>query len=152
MEFRLDDLTGAEVRALLEEHLRNMRAISPPESVHALDLAGLRKPDVRFWTLWVAGELLGCGALRELAPDHAEIKSMRTAERHRRKGVAKAMLSHLLAEARARGYARVSLETGSQPAFEPARALYAAFGFEPCGPFGDYVEDPNACFLTRRIG
>ncbi len=151
MEFRLDDLTGAEVRTLLEEHLRNMRAISPPESVHALDLAGLRRPDVRFWTLWEAGELLGCGALRELAPDHAEVKAMRTGEKHRRKGVAKTMLGHLLAEAAARGYARVSLETGAQPAFEPARALYASFGFEPCGPFGDYVEDPNSCFMTRRI-
>ncbi len=153
LALRLDDLSGAEVRALLEEHLRQMRAISPPESVHALDLDELRRPDVRFWTLWgEEGELLGCGALRELSPDHGEIKSMRTAERHRRKGVAKAMLAHLLAQARASGYGRVSLETGSRPAFEPARALYASFGFEPCAPFGDYVEDPSSCFMTRRIG
>jgi putative acetyltransferase len=152
MEFRLDDLTGVEVRALLDEHLRGMRAISPPESVHALDVAGLQEPGVRLWTLWEGGELLGCGALRELAPDHAEVKSMRTAEKHRRKGVAKAMLRHLLAESAARGYARVSLETGSQPAFEPARALYAGFGFEPCAPFGDYRDDPNSCFMTLPIG
>jgi putative acetyltransferase len=151
MDIRLDDLSGPEIRALLEEHLRNMHALSPPESVHALDLAALRQPGISFWTVWSGEQILGCGALKELAPSHAEVKSMRTAAEHRRKGVAKAVLSHLIQEARARGYARLSLETGSQPGFEPARSLYAAFGFEYCGPFGDYVEDPHSVFMTKCL-
>src|SRR5512134_1734304 len=97
-EIRLDDLAGPEVHCLLEEHLRNMRSLSPPESVHALDLTGLRAPGITFWTVWSAGELLGCGALKELARDHGEVKSMRTAAAHRRRGVARAMLTHILAE------------------------------------------------------
>lgn len=151
MEIRLDDLRGPEIRALLEEHLANMRRISPPGSVHALDLDGLRRPGVTFWTAWEGGALLGCGALREIDPRHGEIKSMRTAEAARRRGVARAMLAHLLAEARRRGYARLSLETGSQPAFEPARRLYAGAGFEPCGPFEGYTADPNSAFMTLAL-
>lgn len=151
MHIRPDDLRGPEIRALLEEHLRDMRAISPPESVHALDLDGLRRPEVTFWTAWDGGELLGCGALRELDRTHGEIKSMRTAAAHRRKGVAAAMLRHLLAEAARRGYRRLSLETGSMAAFEPARRLYASFGFVPCGPFADYGPDPNSAFLTLEL-
>jgi putative acetyltransferase len=151
MEIRLDDLTGAEIRALLAEHLDNMRQLSPPESVHALDLAALRNPEVTFWTAWSRGELLGCGALKELAAGHGEVKSMRTAPAHRRKGVARAMLQHIVAEARRRSYARLSLETGSMPAFEPARRLYESFGFTYCAPFGDYAEDPNSVFLTRAL-
>ena len=148
---RLDDLSGPEIRALLEEHLRSMHEISPPESVHALDLDGLRRPDVTFWTVWVGGELLGCGALRELDPVHGEIKSMRTANAHRRRGVARAVLEHIIREARTRSYERLSLETGSMSAFEPAQKLYASFGFSYCDPFGDYVEDPNSVFMTRRL-
>jgi putative acetyltransferase len=151
MEIRPDDLAGAEIRALLAEHLRNMHEHSPPESVHALDLTGLLRPEISFWTVWSRGELLGCGALKELSPAHGEIKSMRTASAHRRKGVARAMLEHLIAEARRRAYARLSLETGSMAAFEPARRLYESFGFQYCPPFGDYREDPNSVFLTRNF-
>jgi putative acetyltransferase len=151
MDIRHDDLRGPDIRALLDEHLRDMRAISPPESVHALDLAALRGPDITFWTVWSASELLGCGALKELDPRHGEIKSMRTAAAHRREGVARAMLRHILREAESRGYLRLSLETGSQAAFEPARRLYASFGFAFCPPFGTYGEDPNSVFMTRLL-
>jgi putative acetyltransferase len=139
------------VQALLAEHLQNMHSISPRESVHALDLDGLRRPDITFWTVWAGDELLGCGALRELEPGHGEVKSMRTAQAHRRRGVARAMLVHILAEAQARGYRRLSLETGSQAAFEPARRLYASHGFVACEAFGDYRPDPNSVFMTREL-
>jgi putative acetyltransferase len=145
----VDSLRGPEIIALLQEHLAEMRSVSPPESVHALDLSGLRKPDITFWTLWLGSELAGCGALKELSPDHGEIKSMRTAHRYKRKGIAANMVRHILGEAARRGYRRLSLETGSQPHFAPARALYASFGFQRCGPFGDYVDDPNSVFMTR---
>jgi putative acetyltransferase len=151
MHIRVDDLSGREIRALLEEHLSSMFEISPPESVHALDLDALRQPDITFWTAWSGDELLGCGALKELTPSHGEIKSMRTVATHRRNGVARAMLEHIVAEARRRAYARLSLETGTQPAFEPARGLYRSFGFLDCPPFADYVEDPNSCFMTRVL-
>lgn len=128
-----------------------MRAISPPESVHALDLDGLRRPEITFWTAWSGNALLGCGALKELSPDHGEVKSMRTARAHRRGGVARAMLAHIVAEARRRGYERLSLETGSMAEFAPARALYERFGFGYCGPFAGYVDDPNSVFMTRRF-
>ena len=152
MQIRADDLRGPEIRALLEEHLRDMRRISPPESVHALDLDALRKPAITFWTVWSGAELLGCGALKVLDARHGEIKSMRTAERHRRKGVARAMLAHIIDTARDRGFERLSLETGAQPEFDPARRLYQDFGFEHCPPFGEYVEDPNSVFMTHRLG
>jgi putative acetyltransferase len=151
MQICTDDLRGPEIRALLEEHLRDMRRISPPESVHALDLDALRRPDITFWTVRSGAELLGCGALKELDERHGEIKSMRTAERHRRKGVARAMLAHIIDTAGKRHYRRLSLETGAQPEFEPARRLYLDFGFEYCPPFGEYVEDPNSVFMTRRL-
>jgi len=151
MEIRLDDLGGAEIRALLAEHLRSMHELSPPESVHALDLTALLKPDITFWTVWSDRDLLGCGALKELTPEHGEIKSMRTRTAHRRKGVGRAMLQHIMAEARRRSYARLSLETGSMAAFEPARRLYESFGFTYCPPFADYAEDPNSVFLTRTL-
>ncbi len=151
MHIRPDDLSSPEIRALLEEHLRNMRSISPPESVHALDLDALRRPEISFWTVWSGPELMGCGALKELDPRHGEIKSMRTAGAHRRKGVAQAVLQHILDVAAARGYRRLSLETGAQDAFEPARRLYARFGFSFCPPFGSYAEDPNSVFMTRSL-
>lgn len=152
MQIRLDDLQGPEIRALLEEHVRNMHALSPPGSVHVLDLGKLRAPGITFWTVWSdAGELMGCGALKMLSSKHGEIKSMRTADAHRRKGVARAMLEHIIREARARGYTRLSLETGAQEAFEPARTLYADHGFMRSGPFGDYREDPNSTFMTREL-
>ena len=151
MQIRLDDLSGPQIRELLEEHLRNMHSLSPPESVHALDLDGLRRPEISFWTVWSDGALLGCGALKALDARHGEIKSMRTAGAHRRTGVAQAVLQHIIAEATKRGYTRLSLETGSQAEFEPARRLYRKYGFEACPPFADYVEDPNSVFMTRAI-
>lgn len=151
MQIRVDDLSGAEIRALLAEHLRQMHRISPPGSVHALDLDGLLRPEITFWTAWSGRELLGCGALKELNPLHGEIKSMRTVSAHRRKGVARAMLRHIIAEARSRAYTRLSLETGSMQAFEPARRLYESFGFTYCPPFADYADDPNSAFLTRSL-
>ena len=151
LEIRLDDLRGPEIRALLEEHLAEMRRISPPESVHALDLDRLKRPEVTFWTAWRQGRLVGCGALKELTPGHGEIKSMRTALGHQGQGIGAAMLRHILAEADRRAYQRVSLETGSQPHFEPARQLYRRHGFVSCGPFGDYREDPNSAFFTRLV-
>jgi putative acetyltransferase len=147
----IDDVTGAEIVALLREHRQSMFAHSPPESVHALDLDGLRRPEITMWSAWNDGELLGCGALKALDAAHGEVKSMRTAAAHLRKGVGCAILERILAEARARRYARLSLETGSAAAFEPARRLYAAYGFTPCGPFGDYVEDPYSVFMTRAL-
>lgn len=151
-EIREDDLIGPEIAALLREHLDDVARHSPPESIHALDLAGLRGPDITFWSAWDGRELVGCGALRELDAGHAEVKSMRTASAHRRRGVAAAVLEHLLHVARERGYRRLSLETGSMAAFAPAHALYARFGFERCGPFADYVDDPNSIFMTRSLG
>jgi putative acetyltransferase len=151
MEIRLDDLSGAAILALLEEHLRSMYELSPPESVHALDIDALRQPDVTFWTAWEGRGLLGCGALRELSPRHGEVKSMRTVNAHRERGVARAILAHIIGEAQKRGYERLSLETGSMPAFEPARRLYASAGFVDCPPFGDYIEDPNSAFMTRLL-
>ncbi len=149
MHIRIDDLRGPEIHALLDEHLRNMRAISPPESVHALDLDALRRPDITFWTAWSGDALLGCGALKELSPTHGEIKSMRTPEARRRQGAGRAILAHIIEEARRRGYARLSLETGPTATFRPAHELYASFGFTYCPPFGDYVEDPHSAFMTR---
>lgn len=151
MQIKLDDLTGSEIRALLEEHLKNMHEISPPESVHALDIAKLRQPGITFWTVWEGDELVGCGALFELDPAHGEVKSMRTATAHRRKGVARVMLEHIINEAKLRSYTRLSLETGSMTAFEPAQRLYESFGFVYCPPFGDYAEDPNSVFMTKEL-
>ena len=151
MQIRLDDVSGFEIKQLLQEHLDNMHLHSPPESVHALDVSSLQEPDITFWTVWDGGELLGCGALKELDEHHAEIKSMRTATRHLRKGVARLLLEHIIGEARKKGFTRLSLETGSADAFEPARGLYAAFGFDYCGPFGEYVLDPYSVFMTREI-
>jgi len=128
-----------------------MASLSPPESVHALGLEALRKPDITFWSVWQNSELVGCGALKELDALHGEIKSMRTASLHLRKGVAARLLCHILDEARRRSYRRLSLETGSMDAFAPARQLYARFGFQPCGPFADYVEDPHSVFMTREL-
>lgn len=151
LDIRTDDLRGAEIIALLQEHLDEMYRVSPPESVHALDLDGLRRPDITFWSAWLGGELAGCGALKELSTEHAEIKSMRTAWTHQRKGVASTVLRHILGEAQRRGYRRLSLETGSMAHFDPARRLYASFGFEYCGPFGQYVDDPNSVFMTKTL-
>ena len=148
---KLDDLTGPEIAELLADHLSEMHEHSPPESVHALDLDELRKSDIKFWSIWSGSELVGCGALKELDIEHGEIKSMRTAPAFRRKGAGKLMLRHILDEARSRGYRKLSLETGSMAAFEPARRLYESHGFDYCGPFGDYVLDPNSVFMRKVL-
>jgi putative acetyltransferase len=171
MRIQADDLTGPEIIALLQQHLNDMHLTSPPESVHALDLTGLRAAEVSFWTLWVSQQaqsfnespltessateseqLAGCGALKQLDAQTAEIKSMRTAEAFRRQGVAARMLEHLITVAGERGYQQLYLETGSMAYFAPARAMYQRFGFIECGPFADYVEDPNSVFMVKHLG
>jgi putative acetyltransferase len=151
MEIRLDDLSGPEIAGLIREHLQNMTLHSPPESIHALGLEALRRPEITFWSAWRGAVLLGCGALKALDAHHGEIKSMRTVSEHRRQGVAAGMLEHIVAEARRRSYRRLSLETGAAAAFAPARNLYAHFGFRLCGPFADYIDDPNSVFMTREL-
>ena len=146
-----DDLTGVEIRALLETHFAGMLANSPAESCHFLDFDGLNAPDVTFWSIWDVEKLAGCGALKELSNDHGEIKSMRTHGDHLRKGAGTGMLIHIISEGRRRRYQRLSLETGSSEGFLPARTLYEAHGFEYCTPFGDYVEDPFSRFMTLAI-
>lgn len=159
MHIRVDDLRGGPIAALLQEHLDAMHALSPPESVHALDLDALRQPHITFWTAWEGEKLLGCGALKLLRSGasgatthlHGELKSMRTASAHLRKGVARTLLRHILAHARSAGMARMYLETGSAAAFAPAQRLYASEGFVPCGPFEGYKPDPHSVFMTREL-
>ena len=151
MVIKGDDLSGPEIAELLAEHLRCLAEVSPPESRHALNLDELRKPGVTFWSVWQGRELSGCGALKELDAGHGEIKSMRTAKGHLRKGVATMLLRHIISEARRRGYGRLSLETGSMEYFEPARRLYGKFGFRTCPPFAQYVEDRNSVFMTPEL-
>jgi len=151
MHIELDDLSRPEIAELLKEHLASMFVYSPPESVHALPIEGLRSPDITFWSVWENGKLIGCGALKELDPQHGEIKSMRTASAHLRKGVARALVRHIIAEAKRRGYRRLSLETGSMAAFEPARQLYTACGFTYREPLGNYVNDRNSVFMTTEL-
>ena len=148
---RKDDLRGPEIAVLLQAHLDHAARHSPPESIHALDLDRLRAPEITFWSMWSGGELVGCAALKELAPDHGEIKSMHTAAAHRGKGVAARLLAHILEEAKARSYRRVSLETGTMEGFAPARALYSRFGFRVCPPFAPYREDPNSVCMTLEL-
>jgi len=152
LTIREDDLTDPDVIALLEQHLTEMHSHTPVESVHALDVERLRAPGVTFWSAWSGRRLAGCGALKEIDPTHAEIKSMRTADDFRGQGVGTAVLAHLLDVARSRGYARVSLETGSNPPFAPARRLYAQHGFADGEPFADYVDDPWSVFMTIDLG
>lgn len=151
LEIRLGGLDEPEVIALLHAHLSWAQAHSPPESVHALDLSGLRAPEIQFWSLWDGSMLLGVGALKQLSPDHGEVKSMHTAEAARRRGVASAMLTHIVATARAMGLVRLSLETGSMDMFAPARELYRRHGFRECPPFADYGPDPHSAFMTMVL-
>jgi putative acetyltransferase len=149
MQIQIDDLLGADVARLLQAHLDDMHLHSPPESVHALDLDALRRPEITFWAVRNSdSKLMGCGALKHLDAAHGEIKSMHTVSSYRGKGVATRLMRHMLEEARRRGYRRLSLETGSMECFEPARELYRRFGFELCGPFAEYVEDPYSMFMT----
>ncbi|MEI7444658.1 MAG: GNAT family N-acetyltransferase [Burkholderiales bacterium] len=147
----LDDPARPDVFALLDEHLRDMHAHSPPDSVHALDVSGLKHPDITFWTVRDGDTLLGCGALRALDARHGEVKSMRTPSGQRRLGAGRAVLTRIVEEARRRGYLRLYLETGSTESFEPAHRLYERFGFVRCGPFGDYAPDPFSVFMTLDL-
>lgn len=151
MDIKVDDLTGDKIVALINEHLAGMHEITPAESVHALPLEKLKQPGITFWSVWEQDELMGCGALKELDPAHGELKSMRTATQHLRKGVASKIIEHLLQEAKKRGYKRLSLETGASSEFLPARKLYEKYGFVYCGPFEDYKDDPNSIFMTLEI-
>ena len=158
LHIRLDDLSDPRIALFLEAHLQDMRATSPPESVHALDLAKLRDPSVHFWSAWspaengaLDGMLVGTGAIKGLDAQHAELKSMRTAAAFRGKGIAKQVLLHILEQSRALGFQRLSLETGTQAFFAPAHQLYLSHGFEPCGPFGSYTPDPHSRFLTMAL-
>lgn len=151
MRIDLDDPARADVYALLDEHLRSMYELSPPESVHALDVSGLKRADITFWTVREGDLLIGCGALKHLSPQHGEIKAMRTPAALRRRGAGRAVLNHILAEARRRGYKRLSLETGTAEAFTAAHKLYESAGFQHCGPFGDYKLDPYSVFMTLDL-
>jgi putative acetyltransferase len=149
VEGGLDD---PRVVALLDAHVARARAETARGSAHALDLSGLRSPDVTFWSAWEGDAVVGVGALRRLSSDHGEVKSMHTAEAARGRGVGSAILRRIMAAARSRGMSRLSLETGAWPYFTPARALYARHGFVECAPFGEYREDPNSVFMTLPLG
>lgn len=150
-QIKLDDLSGKEIFALLQEHLEDMRATSPPESKHALDLDGLKDSSVKFWTIWDGIELAGCGAFKILNADHAEIKSMRTSSNYKNKGVASHLLIHIIEQAKLCGLKQLSLETGSMDYFVPAHGLYKKHGFSFCGPFSNYKADPNSKFMTLEL-
>jgi putative acetyltransferase len=151
MRFEEDNFDDSRVIALLDAHVSRARAETGRGSAHALDLSGLKTPDIRFWTVWRGETLLGMGALKTLSRDHGEIKSMYTAESARNQGVGRAMLTHIVAEASTMGLARLSLETGAWDYFGPARAFYRRHGFVECAPFADYKSDPNSVFMTRAL-
>lgn len=151
MNIVVDDLSGPQIAEFLREHIQEMRSITPLESKHALDLDGLRKPDVTFWSVMDGDAVVGCGAIKKLDPAHAELKSMRTTSTRKRSGIASLLLEHILTEAKRRGYSRLSLETGTAEFFLPARKLYEKFGFVSCEPFADYKPDPNSAFMTRSL-
>lgn len=151
MEIRIDDLRGPEIARLLMVRLDFMARQSPPEFSFALDLEALRAPEITFWTVWDGGELIGCGAPKELSPDAGEIKSMHTVLARRGGGLGGTMQRHIVAEARRRGYTPRYLETGSMEAFAPARALYARHGFVSCGAFGDYEASDYNTFMTLAL-
>ncbi len=151
MQIKKDDLRGNEIIQLLQEHLDNMHEITPPESIHALDLSKLRVPEISFWSAWEADQLLGCGALKDLGDATGEVKSMRTKENQRGKGVASTMLEYIIKEAQARSYTHLYLETGAFPEFQPARTLYEKYGFSYAKPFADYKDDPNSVFMVKKL-
>jgi len=151
MDIRLDDLNGPEIKALLQEHLDDMYQTSPAESVHALDLSELKQANIRVWTVWEQNQLLGCGALKTYNTVEGEIKSMRTSNAARNKGVASTLLQHILNDAKQQGLTKISLETGPQDFFAPARALYKKYGFAECGPFADYQPDPYSTFMSKTL-
>ncbi|MFC5754059.1 GNAT family N-acetyltransferase [Actinomadura rugatobispora] len=151
MEIVVDDLTGPEIAGFLDEHVREMRSITPLESKHALDIEGLRRPEITFWSVLDGRTPVGCGALKRLDAHHAELKAMRTTSARKRSGIASMLLEHIIAEAGRMGFSRLSLETGSDDFFLPARRLYEKFGFDYCEPFADYTHDPNSTYMTRTL-
>ena len=151
LRFTIDDLSGPKTRALIARHLAGMHANSPPESVHALDLSGLQRPGVTFWSAWLGEEIVCCGALKLLGGGRGELKSMRVSDAFLGRGFGRAMLEHLVAQARAQGLTSLWLETGSSPAFVPAQRLYESAGFVRCGPFEGYTDDPFSVFMTRAL-
>ena len=151
MKIVVDDLSGPQIAEFLNEHLQEMRSITPLESAHALDLDGLRKPEITFWSALDGDTLVGCGAIKQLTAEHAELKSMRTKSARKRSGVASALLEHIITQARNRGFMRLSLETGSGEFYQPARNLYEKFEFDYCEPFADYRPDSNSVFMTRIL-
>ncbi len=151
MKIVVDDLSGPEVAGFLEEHVQQMRSITPLESKHALDLDALRKPEITFWSVWDGDALVGCGAIKRLDAGHAELKSLRTAPIRKRSGIATLLLEHIVSETKRMGFTRLSLETGTAEFFLPARKLYEKFGFIHCAPFADYQPDPNSTFMTRKF-
>ena len=151
MQIKVDDLSDPRIEEFLNEHIDDMKSVSPPESKHALDLEGLRESSVTFWSVWEDDALVGCGAIKELDESHAEIKSMRVSSHYRGRGYAAKLLRHILGEAALKGYSRLSLETGSMSFFGPARKLYERFGFQYCAPFSNYEEDANSVFMSLNI-
>jgi putative acetyltransferase len=151
LRIELDDLSGAQVLSLLQEHLRNMYALSPPDKIFAFDASKLKAPGVTFWTAWNGEVLLGCAALKEISPTEGEIKSMRTPSALRRTGAGRALLNHIIEVGRSRSYRVLYLETGIHPAFLPAQTLYRSAGFELCGPFGSYRENGNSVFMSLPL-
>lgn len=151
MRIEIDDVSSPQVLALLEEHLRNMYELTPPDQVFAFDASKLRAPGISVWTAWEDATLLGCAALKELSPTQGEVKSMRTPVSLRRRGAGRALLNHILQVARERGYHELFLETGRQQEFEPAHALYRSVGFRECGPFGSYQENGNSVFMALQL-
>ncbi|MEL3960958.1 GNAT family N-acetyltransferase [Lysinibacillus endophyticus] len=147
MDIKIDDLIDIRTIKLIKTHLAGMMENSPIESIHALNVEGLKQDNITFYSAWEDNDIMGCGALKELTAKHGEVKSMRTAEKHLRKGVASAILQHIINEAKKRGYTKLSLETGSMDAFKPAHRLYEGFGFRYCKPFDQYWDDPNSLFM-----
>lgn len=147
----VDDLSGPEIAEFLNEHVQEMRSITPLESKHALDLDGLRKPEITFWSVMDGDTLVGCGAIKRLDAGHAELKSMRTTPTRKRSGIASLLLEHIITEAKRMGFTRLSLETGAAEFFRPARKLYEKFGFDYCEPFAEYRPDPHTVFMTRAL-
>jgi putative acetyltransferase len=152
MRIELDDVTRPEVLELLEEHLRNMYELSPPDQVFAFDASKLRAPSITFWTAWENETLLGCAALKHISPTQGEVKSMRTPTLRRRRGIGRSLLAHILVVSRKRGYQKLFLETGRHAAFAPAHALYRSVGFHECGPFNGYKENGNSVFMSLTLG
>lgn len=151
MKIVVDDLSGPQIVEFLDAHVQEMRSVTPLESKHALDLDSLRSPEVTFWSVMDGDTLVGCGAIKKLDAVHAELKSMRAAPARKRSGIASRLLDHIITEAQRMGFTQLSLETGADEFFLPARKLYEKFGFEYCEPFAGYRPDPNSAFMTRKL-